>query len=45
MSTAHARHAECGIRLPDGWVHGDKPADSAALHAMQSCSTRQNKER
>ncbi|WP_433664352.1 hypothetical protein ACQPW1_20785 [Nocardia sp. CA-128927] len=42
---ALVRHEECGIRLPDGWVRSDKPADSAVLHAMQSCGTRQNKER
>lgn len=41
---AFTRHQECGIRLPDGWVRSDKPADSAVLHAMQPRSMRQNKE-
>ncbi|MEV6560818.1 hypothetical protein AB0M22_34210 [Nocardia sp. NPDC051756] len=45
MSTTYARHEECGIRLPDGWVRSDIHADSAVLHAMQTCGARQNKER
>lgn len=44
MPKTLALHEECGIRLPDGWIRSDKPADSAVLHPMRSRSTRQNEE-
>ncbi|WP_167769062.1 hypothetical protein [Nocardia sp. CS682] len=39
-----ARHEACGIRLPDGWVRSEKPADRAMPHAMQTRNISQNKE-
>ncbi|WP_378741553.1 hypothetical protein [Nocardia brasiliensis] len=44
MAQPLARHEKCALRLPDGWVRTDKPADGAGLHSMRSGSGRQNKE-